>query len=138
MPRPSGPKEHCGGRWTSAKKHSFIVNALRQATRKWAPIQDVYKKARVSRGFYLCDMCKEEVPATTTNEAGKRVKNVHVDHHPPVVPPDEGFTTWDSFIEGLFCEEDKLRVLCRSCHSEVTNQERKIAAERRAKDKENG
>ncbi len=136
MSRPSGPKTRCSGKWTEARYHTFIKNILRQGTRKWAPIQEVLKEARVRRGIYLCDKCQQEVPASTTDERGKRVKNVHVDHSPPVIDPEVGFTTWDDVIERMFCEKDKLRVLCRACHSEVTNEERRIAAERRAKEKE--
>ena len=50
-----------------------------------------------------------------------------VDHEPPVVDPRTGFTTWDSFINNLFCEEDKLQVLCKACHDEKSKEERLIA-----------
>lgn len=135
MARPSGEKVHCGGRWTPAKFHSFIKNLLRQGTRKWAPIQDVKKKARVKRGVYLCAGCGEEVPATISVD-GKRVNNAIVDHIIPIIPPEEGFTTWDSVIERMYCEEDNLQVLCHRCHTEKTNEERALAAKRRKQEKE--
>lgn len=122
MPRPSGPKTRCSGRWTEAKYKSFIKNQLRGATRKWAPISDCLSEARTRRGFYLCNGCKKEVTATV-KEGRKRVKNVFVDHEPPVIDPELGFTTWDDCIERMFCEVDSLQVLCKSCHDKVTLEE---------------
>lgn len=66
----------------------------------------------------------------------KRVKNIIVDHIKPVIDPAVGFTTWDSFIEGLFCEKDNLQALCRTCHKAKTQEEIEIAKSRRAKEKE--
>lgn len=131
----AGEKTRCSGMWTEARYRSFVKGALRQATMKWAPINIVKKRANVRRGFYLCDECKQEVPATT-KEGRKRVKNVHVDHIEPVIDPAKGWEGWDVLIERLFCEEDNLRVLCTACHKVVTDEEKKIAKERRQKEKE--
>ena len=137
MARPSGPKNRAGGRWTEARFRSFVTSALRGSSRKWAPISDVLTEARVRRGTYLCANCKEEGPATIKIE-GKRVKNAVVDHINPIVDPEVGFTTWDDFINRLFCEEENLQVLCHSCHKEKSNKERAVAAARRKKEKDNG
>lgn len=126
MARPSGPKTRCNGRWTEAKWKSFIKNQLRGATRKWAPISDCLKNARVKRGFYLCEGCKEEVPASIKT-GGKRTNNVYVDHIEPIVPVT-GWVSWDSCIERMFCEEDNLQVLCKACHDTKSAEE---AAERK-------
>lgn len=111
--------------WTEARYKSFIKSTLRQATRKWAPINEVLKEARVERGVYLCAGCKEHVPKTTLNaETRKRVNNIHVDHIEPVVPVT-GWVSWDSCIERMFCERENLQVLCGSCHKVVTDDENK-------------
>lgn len=121
--RPSGAKLYCNGQWTEAKKRSFIKNALRQASIKWAPISAALKDARVKRGFYLCAGCGEMVPKTTVDpETRKRVNNVHVDHIVPVVPVT-GWDSWDGVIGRMFCEKDGLQVLCRACHKQVTDEE---------------
>lgn len=130
MARPSGPKTRCGGRWTEAKFNTFVRNALRSASRKWAPIQDVKTKARVSRGLYECNECNKHVPPTI-KQGRKRVQNVFVDHISPIVDPNIGFEGFDTFIERLFCEEDNLQLLCGECHDKKSLQERKQAAERR-------
>jgi 5-methylcytosine-specific restriction endonuclease McrA len=121
MARPSGDKTRCGGRWTEAKWKSFIKNQLRSATRKWAPISDCLKDARVERGLYLCSECKEHVPTTVKNGA-RRTKNVLVDHIEPIVPVT-GWVSWDSCIERMFCEVDNLQLLCKACHDIKSKEE---------------
>lgn len=133
MARPSGPKNRCGERWTESRFKSFITSLIRSGTRRWAPISDVLKKARVRRGVYLCagyGIEPHEVPASIPNpKGGKRIKNAVVDHIDPVVDPKKGFESWDTFIERLYCEEDNLQVLCHDCHTRKSNDER----ERRSK-----
>lgn len=137
--RPAGAKTRCGGVWTEAKYRTFIKNTLRQATRKWGPIQQCLKDARVRRGFYLCAICEEEVPATivTTlkNGKSKRVKNAIVDHVIPIIDPYVGFSTWDDCIERMFCEQENLQCVCHACHKEKCAEETAIAKERKAKEK---
>ncbi len=135
MARPSGPKVYCNGQWTQARFNSFIRSGLRQMTLRWAPFQTAEKAATTKRGFRRCAKCGEEVPVTVL-EGGRRVKNVHKDHRVPVVDPHVGFTNWDDYITRLFCEADGIDILCRACHTEVTNEEKAIAKERRRIEKE--
>jgi 5-methylcytosine-specific restriction endonuclease McrA len=67
---------------------------------------------------------------------GKKINNVFVDHVNPIVDPEQGFVSWDEFINGLFCERENLQVLCGQCHDEKSLEERKIATERRRQEKE--
>lgn len=136
MARPSGEKTRCDGQWTEAKFRSFIRSQLRSATIKWAPIQQVKKKANIRRGFYLCSDCGEEVTATVVDEEKRaRVNNVIVDHVDPIIDPEVGFTNWDDLINRMFCNSDNLAVVCRSCHTTKTNEERALAKQRRDKEK---
>lgn len=133
-------KTRCGGRLTEAQFTTFVKNQLRGASWKWLPISNVPKKARVKKGWYLCNGCGQFVPTTILVD-GKRVKNVSVDHIKPIVDPELGFTTWDDFINGLFCEEDNLQLLCKACHDSKSNQEKSIAVEKRRRmkdEKDNG
>lgn len=81
---------------------------------------------RVAQHF-RCASCGGEFPA----------KNVQVDHILPVIDPTTGFTTWDSFVENLYCEKDNLQVLCTQCHDIKTKEEKIYAKQsnvrRRAK-----
>ena len=136
MARPSGPKIRCSGLWTEAEFKSFIQRNLRSATRKWKPISDCLKRARIARGLYRCEGCNSEVTATVVNDNGKRVKGIVVDHIKPIVDPDLGFTNWDDYINGMFCEADNLQALCHKCHDSKTQQEREQHAIRRKKGKD--
>lgn len=49
---------------------------------------------------------------------------VQVDHVNPVVG-EEGFQTWDIYIQRLFCEATNLQVLCSFCHLAKTGRQRK-------------
>lgn len=133
--RPSGEKTRCNGTWTEAKFNSFIKGNLRSATIKWGPIQVCKKQAHVRRGVYFCAGCQSEVPASIIVDR-ERKNNIFVDHINPIVDPAVGFTTWDDLINRMFCELDNLQVLCRKCHDEKGLEERAIAKERRAKEKE--
>lgn len=125
-------KERNNGKWTEAQFRSWIVSILRKGSMRWGPKGEALRKARVSRGKYLCAGCKKVVPSSKLIE-GKRVKNVFADHIHPVVDPTEGFTTWDNFISRLFVEEDGYQILCADCHSKKTEEERLIAKERKSK-----
>ena len=113
--------------WTESRFKAFIKSALRNASMKWGPRNLALKKARKSRGFYLCNSCKEVVPNSIKGEDKKRIKNVYVDHIHPVIDPQVGFISWDNVIERMFCESDGFQVLCKTCHDEKTKEERNIA-----------
>lgn len=131
MARPSGPKTRAGKTWTEAKFRGFIRGNLRRTSQRWPPISNCLKNARVSRGEYLCAGCKQIVPATIKNEAGKRVKNIIVDHIDPIIDPKVGWVSYESLIERMFVEEDALQALCYACHEVKTNEEKAQAKERR-------
>jgi len=112
-------KTRNGGQWSEARFNSFIKSALRKASMRWGPVNQVKKAAWVERGKYLCEVCGQVVPLTKDKK-----KNVFVDHIDPIVPPEEGFTTWDKVIDRMFCEADNLQVLCGECHKKKSQQER--------------
>lgn len=109
--------------WTDARKHAFIVSVLRSGTRRYPPKFQTLNEAKTEKKInsktgrlaqhYRCAECGDEFPA----------KDVQVDHRRPVVGP-EGFTTWDSFIENLFCEKENLQVLHTECHNTKSASER--------------
>jgi 5-methylcytosine-specific restriction endonuclease McrA len=115
----ASPKE-----WTDARRHSFIVSALRYGSRRWPPRFEVLEEAKTEKKInkatgrmaqhYLCATCCNEFSAT----------GVQVDHIEPIVDP-QGFTTWDVYIEKMFCGKENLQVLCKACHALKTKLERK-------------
>jgi 5-methylcytosine-specific restriction endonuclease McrA len=117
-------KERNGGEWTEARFRSFVTSALRAASRRWPPKYKALKEAFVGRKVntktgkqamhYKCAECSKYFVAT----------DVQVDHINPVVDPKKGFTTWDNFIDRVFCEIKNLQVLCKPCHKIKTDQEK--------------
>ena len=87
---------------TESQFSSFIKSALRAKSRFWKPISDTIKTARVSKGVYLCNGCKQHVPKSVVIE-GKRVNNIFCDHILPVVDVSEGMVGRDKYIRRLFC-----------------------------------
>lgn len=123
-----------GGDWTEARFRSFIISALRAASRRWPVKWKVMKGALAGTMVnpqtgkkvqqYRCAMCRNLFPAG----------NMVVDHIEPVVDTMQGFVDWNTYIERMFCEADGLQPLCKGCHDVKTKrekQERKDAAKRK-------
>lgn len=110
--------------WTKARRHSFIVSVLRSGTQRYPPKYLTLNEAKTEKKInqksgriaqhFECNACHNDFPA----------KDVQIDHILPVVGRD-GFTTWDSFINQLYCSKENLQVLCTECHSIKTKQENK-------------
>lgn len=115
-------KKRNNGQWTEARYESFIKSALRRASVRWPPRYQTLKEAFVEKKVnketgrqamhYECAKCKEHFPA----------KQVEVNHKEPIVPVT-GFDSWDGVISRMFCEKDKLEVLCKPCHKLITKEE---------------
>lgn len=109
--------------WTKARIHSFIVSGLRAASRRWPPKYETLAEAAVGiktnvktgrlAKHYKCAHCKGEFPGS----------EIDIDHTIPVVDPATGFTTWDSFINRLFCPKENFAALCKPCHKIKTKME---------------
>jgi len=111
--------------WTDGRIKGFITSVLRGGYRRWPPKYETLKEAQTGKKIneltkrmgmhYKCKSCKNEYPA----------KQVQVDHIKPVVDAKVGFTSWDEFIERLYCTKDNLQVLCKMCHDKKTLKEKK-------------
>lgn len=58
-----------------------------------------------------------------------------MDHVSPVIDPVKGFTTWDDFINRMFCDELGFQCLCVDCHNLKTKAENKVRREYKKLDK---
>lgn len=118
--------------WTKARRHSFIVSALRAGTQRYPPKYLTLNEAKTEKKVntktnriaqhFLCAECQNDFPS----------KEVQVDHKIPVIGK-EGFTTWDAYIESLFCGKENLQVLCTDCHDIKTKREREERKNERSK-----
>lgn len=125
------------GKWTASRFTNFVRGALRNASNRWPVKGEVLKEARISRGIYKCQGYKKrwhKAPSSIKIK-NKTTRNIYVDHVDPVVDPRTGFTSWDEFIDRLFCEKDNLQVLCKDCHDRKTADERKVRNESRRNSK---
>jgi len=116
------------GEWTEARFKAFVISALRAYMKRYPPKWKALKESMVGRKVnkrtgrlaehYKCAACKDFFVA----------RDVQVDHIKPVVEPTKGFKDWWTYINRLYCEKDNLQVLCKECHKEKTNKERKERA----------
>lgn len=116
-------RERNAGTMTNAMFWSFIRSALRNKSRWWKPITQCrmsarrpYKGTNKRQKFeYQCNQCKNWFPD----------KQIAVDHTYPVgaLNCSEDLA---GFVERLFCEVDKLQILCSSCHDQKTKLENEI------------
>ena len=129
-------KPYNNGTWTKARKRSFIISALRAATRRWGPKSLCIKNARVKRGVYRCEDCKELGPATLPPLEGnkRRRKNIVADHINPIVSVSDGFIDYNTWIDRCFVEIDGLQAVCWSCHSSKTAEENRQRKENKRRD----
>lgn len=88
---------------------AFIIHTLRRASYRWYARNEALRLSRVERGFYKCAACKQTFAR----------KEVQIDHINPVVKIT-GFTTWDDYINRLFCPVEGLQILCLTCHDSKT------------------
>lgn len=93
----------------------FVISGLRRLSYKTPMRAAALTAARVERGKYKCAICQEIYTK----------RRICVDHIEPVLDTNLGFTTWDSYIERLFCTPQKLQILCKSCHNAKSKAENK-------------
>lgn len=106
--------------WTDARFWSFVRSALRKAWVKWPPRYEVVKNARRAvkgkkyKWEIRCAICKK----------WWQQKHIQIDHIEPVGTLKE-YSHLPDFVRKLFVSSDKLRAVCKTCHQEITNKERK-------------
>ena len=124
MKRASVERPFCSWTMSSAERTSFIKAALRGKSRFWKPAQDALKASKRWYNQYECNMCHivwpSKLPPLPWSK--KRRTNNVIDHIEEIVSVDTGFTTWDSFIQNLFCEQDGFQILCYLCNKKKTSE----------------
>jgi 5-methylcytosine-specific restriction endonuclease McrA len=122
IPRAKSPKVRNAGSMTESAFWSFIRSALRQKSRWWKPISECKMKSRRAykgpnkrqKFEYKCNACKQWFAE----------KLINVDH---IVGAGSLNCADDlpGFVNRLFCEQDNLQVLCKTCHDAKTKLEKK-------------
>lgn len=111
---PTKPRPRNAGTMTEAAFWSFIRSAFRKRSLAWKPF--VMAKRLARRAYtgtnkrqkfeYQCSECKHYF----------REDEIHVDHITPIGSLKSALDL-PNFVEGLFCEVDKLQILCLTCHA---------------------
>lgn len=104
----------------------FIIPKLRSASYRWKPRSEAIKAARRERGIYTCASCKRDM----------KNGEFTLDHIDPVISISQGFTTWDDYIYGMFCEMQGFQLLCTECDDMKTKAEEQLRKYYRQKKKE--
>jgi 5-methylcytosine-specific restriction endonuclease McrA len=112
------------------KERGLIKGAVRRVFSRSELRRKVLEKSRIEhydptrprvKKWSSCESCGE---AIATYEA-------QVDHKVPLVPIISSLEemTWDEVVNGCWCYEDLLQVLCQQCHGEKTKEENKARRE---------
>lgn len=109
---------------SDARFKGWIISLLRKGSMRWPPYSEALNKAKTTKKknpktgriaqHFKCKGCKKDFPR----------KEVVVDHIKPVVDTIEGFVSWDTYIERMFCSAKGLQILCGTCHDIKSNKER--------------
>lgn len=111
------PKTRGNKTLTESGFWGMIRSALRQKSRWWAPMKLAKEKARRpykgdnkrQKWEYKCNNCKDWYSD----------KEIEVDHIIEAGSLRNG-DDLKGFVERLFCEEEGLQILCKTCHAVKT------------------
>lgn len=118
---PRVARTRAGNTMTESAFWSFIRSGLRQKFSRWPPKYHVLSKAsrkvtgKRHKTEYKCSICKKWF----------KKAEVEVDHYPEACGSLKSFEDLPRFVRTLFCEEDNLRVACKTCHMAHTKKQRK-------------
>jgi 5-methylcytosine-specific restriction endonuclease McrA len=90
---------------------SYVKAALRRTWGRSRQRQSALYNAKIAYGQYRCAKCGNIF----------RRKDIEVDHIDAVGK----FKNFDTYIERLFCDSNKLAILCKDCHKKKTKLDRK-------------
>ena len=107
------------GTMTEREFRSFIISALRNASRFWKPKIKAIQRAKIGRNQYKCELCGIVWPASLPHLPwNKRTRrNIQADHIERAVDPLVGWVSYDTFIKRLFVEASAYQAICWECHS---------------------
>ena len=106
--------------WSDAKFWSFVRSGLR---RKWIMWPPRFLAIQKSRRAVVGQRHKWEVKCAKCKKWWK-LNEVQVDHKEPVGTL-QNYDDLPAFVRRLFVAVDKLRILCKGCHTKITNKGRK-------------
>jgi len=111
-----------------------IKNAIRRLSWSWEPYTKVKNAAKVDKALHECCLCfkycyggKSEKNLTILKEKYKlkevAMEKIYIDHIDPVESVEDGYVDLNTFAERLFCGEENLQPLCKTCHDAKSKEE---------------
>lgn len=112
------------------KLETFLIPRLRRISLWWRGRNEAFNAAKsyievgkykngnpIMKPVFTCAECKRQ-----GIEGFYDRKDVQADHITPIANVD-GFTNWNDYILGLFCEKEGFQILCEFHHDEKTIKE---------------
>lgn len=87
--------------------NNYIKTVLRKLFLYSDIRRNVIQRCKIKRGLYFCECCGVNIKA----------KEIQVHH----IDGCEFDGDWNKLISNIFCNEDKLRALCKPCHKKIHN-----------------
>lgn len=115
-----------------------ILSALRKLTWSWEPINNARAKAKVAPSTWECSQCgkwcyggksKNSLEKLREDNPDKVVEmeTNYADHIEPIVSIEKDYVwSWDVIVNRMFCEEEHIQILCKTCNKEKTNKENEL------------
>lgn len=117
-----------------------IHKLIRDDFKKSAVFSEVYNRAKVGAALFKCEECgklcytgssKKNLLQYQKDLGDVTTDKLEVDHHTePVIPYDKLYyeITLDEFVSRVYCDIDKLKLMCFVCHREKTSLEATLRA----------
>lgn len=104
--------------WSKERLRKWLISQLRRLSYRVPDGQrlEAMRRARVGYGKYKCAHCAKVCAP----------KEYQLDHIEPVIAPEDGWVSYDVYVERLFLPEkgaDLLQALCLECHHKKSAQE---------------
>lgn len=118
-------------------KKNWIIGQLRRVSLRYPPAIRATNKTK--EVYYILSkkgkpMKRVKFTCASCGQKDLKRSQCNLDHKVPVTSKD-GFTTWDDFINGLFCDEENLWLICQPCHDVKSRDENNIRIDFRKKKK---
>ena len=125
------------GNLSMTKKKSYIpINKIKKHLRRISIQRKEYSKAKnrskVDKATFACESCGQKLYDGSSQKSFESLKETYPDiiwekpemnHINPVIEPQKGFSTWDEYLDRLFCGPEDLELLCKSCHKNTSREE---------------
>lgn len=128
-----------------------VLSLMRADFKKSPMYSEAKARSFEGKSIYKCPLCKVRIYTGASDKnyekmlledpellRGKESKMLQLDHFSPIVPVDRATKdmSLDELAPRVYCHEDNMMYICKSCHKEKTSEEATLRKLERAKKKE--